>query len=181
MILVEGLGIFFETQVVICSRNLRNDWPKSRMNQVRNLSAWSLIMNVKYCDDRFEKFYASQEIWRVKTVPENSHQNGVAERMIRTILEHAQSMRIYVGLPKQFWAVAINTAVYLINKEPSVPMNYGILEETWTNKNINLNHMRTFDSISYFHIELSHKSKLDSKSRRCSFIGYKIDEYDYLF
>jgi len=39
----------------------------------------------------------------VKTVPENPHQNGVAERMNRTILERARSMRIHAGLLKQFW------------------------------------------------------------------------------
>ena len=43
----------------------------------------------EYCDDRFEEFYASRGIQRVKTVLRNPHQNGVAERMNRTILERA--------------------------------------------------------------------------------------------
>ena len=88
-------------------------------------------------------------------VPRNSHQNGVAEHKKRTILEHARSLRIHAGLPKQFWAYEVNTAVYMINREPSMPMNCGILEQIWTGNEVHLNHLRTFDCISYVHIELS--------------------------
>ena len=54
----------------------------------------------KYCDGKFEEFCASRKIRKVKTVPKNSHQIGVAERMNRTILEHSRSTRIHAGLPK---------------------------------------------------------------------------------
>ena len=46
---------------------------------------------------------------KVKTVHENPHQNGVVERMNKTIMERARSIRIHAGLPKQFWADAVNT------------------------------------------------------------------------
>jgi len=36
-------------------------------------------------------------------------------------------------------------------------------------------------SISNVYVELIHMSKLDPKSRRCIFIGYKTGEYDYRF
>ena len=97
----------------------------------------------------------------MKTVPENPLQNGVVERMNMTILECVRSMQIHADLPKQFWANAINTTVYLINTGPSVPLNCGISEETWTGKEVNLNHLRALSCISYVHIELSHKNKLD--------------------
>lgn len=50
--------------------------------------------------------------------------------MNRTILEHAKSMRIHSKLPKGFLVDAINTAIYLINREPSVALDTGVLEET---------------------------------------------------
>jgi len=46
----------------------------------------------EYYDGRFEEFCASQKIRRVKTALGNPHQNRVAERMNRTILEHVKSM-----------------------------------------------------------------------------------------
>jgi len=54
--------------------------------------------------------------------------------MTRTILERARSMRMHARLPKQFWEFAVNAAVYLINRGPSVPLNCEISEEAWTGK-----------------------------------------------
>ena len=64
----------------------------------------------------------------IKTVPGTPEQNGVAERMNRTLNERARCMRIQSGLPKMFWADAINTAAYLINRGPSVPLDYQLPE-----------------------------------------------------
>jgi len=46
----------------------------------------------EYYDDKFKEFCTSRGIRRVKIVPENPHQNGVAEHMNKTILERARSM-----------------------------------------------------------------------------------------
>ena len=69
-------------------------------------------------------------IHRGKMVLGNPQQNGVAEHMNKTILERSRSMQIHAGFPKLFWADAVNTTVYLINRGPSVPLNCGIPEET---------------------------------------------------
>jgi len=64
---------------------------------------------------------------------------------------------------------------------PSVPLNYEILEEIWTGKEVNLNYLYTFDCISYVYVELDRMSKLDPKSKRCVFIWYGTSEYGYRF
>ncbi|RVW68574.1 Retrovirus-related Pol polyprotein from transposon TNT 1-94 [Vitis vinifera] len=64
-----------------------------------------------------------------KTIPGTSQQNGVAKRTNRTLNERARSMRLHVGLPKTFWADVVNTVVYLINRGPSVPMEFRLPEE----------------------------------------------------
>ena len=89
--------------------------------------------------------------------------------MNMTILERARSMRIRAELRKQFWADAVNTTVYLINRGPSVALNCGIPEEAWTGKEVNLKRLRIFGYISY--MDLDHMSKLDTKSKTCIFIG----------
>ena len=84
----------------------------------------------KYCDSKFEEFCASRRIRKVRRVPKNPHQNKATERMKMTIiLEHSRSMRIHAGLPKQFWVDAVNTALYLINRGASVPLNCGVPQE----------------------------------------------------
>jgi len=44
-----------------------------------------------------------------------------------------------------------------------------------------MNHLCIFDCISYVHVELDRRSKLDLKSKGCIFIGYRTNEYDYWF
>ena len=67
-----------------------------------------------------------------KTILGTPQHNGVAERINRTLNEHARSMRLHTGLPKTFWANDVSTAAYLINRGPSVPMEFRLLEEVWS-------------------------------------------------
>ena len=54
------------------------------------------------------------------------HENGVLERMNRTIMERARCMRLHAILPLQFWVDAVNTTIYLINRGPSSSLDGGI-------------------------------------------------------
>ncbi|KAE8668800.1 TBC1 domain family member 15-like [Hibiscus syriacus] len=103
------------------------------------------------------------------------------KRMNKTLNKRAISMRIHVGLPKLLWAEAINTAAYLVNRGPSVPLDGGIPNEVWGEKEINLSHLRVFGCISYVHINSAERSKLDAKSNKCVFVGYGGDEFGYQF
>ena len=56
----------------------------------------------EYIDRGFKKYCAANGIMMKKTIPRTSQQNGVTERMNRTINEHARSMRLHSRLPKAF-------------------------------------------------------------------------------
>ena len=101
--------------------------------------------------------------------------------MNRTILEQARSMRIHTGLPKQFWANAVNTATYFINRDPSVPLGGELSKEAWTGKEVNLACLRIFGCTSYVHINSVDRTKLDPKSLKCTFIRYGVDYFGYRF
>ena len=75
----------------------------------------------------------------MKKVPRTPQENGVSERMNRTIMERARSMRLHAELPLQFWADAVDTAIYLINRGPSSALDGGIPEEAWTGIRGNFN------------------------------------------
>ncbi|KAE8693713.1 putative beta-D-xylosidase [Hibiscus syriacus] len=135
----------------------------------------------EYRNSRFRDFCANNGIKMETTVPMTPQQNGVAERINRTLNERGRSMRIHDGLPKLLWSEAINTAVYLINRGPSVPLDGGIPEGVWSRKEINISHLRVFGCISYVHINSTERSKLDTKSNKCVFVGYGGDEFDYWF
>ena len=135
----------------------------------------------EYRDNRFREFCANNGIKMEKTFPMTPQQNGVAERMNRTLNERARSMKIHAGLPKMFWAEAVNTVAYLINRGPSIPLDGKVPEEVWSEKAVNLSHLRVFGCISYVHIDSAERSKLDAKLNKCVFVGYGGDEFGYRF
>ena len=54
----------------------------------------------EYIDREFSEYCVSQRIRIEKTIPGTPQQNGVAERMNRTLNERARSMTLHAGLPK---------------------------------------------------------------------------------
>ena len=98
----------------------------------------------EYCSEDFDSYCSHNGIHREKTVPGTPQENGVSERMNKTIMEHARCMRLHAGLPLQFWPDTVNTTVYLINRGPSSALDGGILEEAWTGKHVKYSFFRTF-------------------------------------
>lgn len=133
----------------------------------------------EYEDTKFKKFCYEHGIRMERTVPGTPQHNGVAERMNRTLTERARSLRVQSGLPKNFWAEAVNTSAYLINRGPSVPLEHKIPEEVWSGKEVKLSHLRVFGCVAYVHISDQGRNKLDPKSKKCTFIGYGEDEFGY--
>ncbi|KAK3002865.1 hypothetical protein RJ639_020028 [Escallonia herrerae] len=81
----------------------------------------------EYRDGGFQEYCSNNGIRLIRTVKRTPQENGLAERMNRTIMERARCIRIHVDLPLQFWAAAMDTAVYLINRSPASALNGGIL------------------------------------------------------
>ena len=71
-----------------------------------------------------------------KTILGTPQQNGVTERMNRTLNERARTMRLHAGLSKTFWADAVSTVAYLINRGPSVPLEFRLPKEVWSGKKV---------------------------------------------
>ena len=69
----------------------------------------------EYTSKKFERYLKSEGIRHERTVPKTPEQNGVAERLNRTLVEMVRSMLIDANLPHKFWAEALSTAAYLKN------------------------------------------------------------------
>ena len=69
----------------------------------------------------------------------------------------------------------------MINRGPSVPLEFRIPEEVWSGKEVNRSYLKVFWCVSYVHIDSDARSKLDAKSRKCFFIGYGDETFGYRF
>ncbi|KAE8707081.1 hypothetical protein F3Y22_tig00110387pilonHSYRG00804 [Hibiscus syriacus] len=132
---------------------------------------------LKQKSEVFEKFklWKAEErgIQRHFTVRKTPQHNGVVERMNRSLNERARCLRLNAGLPKHFWAEAVNMACYLINRSPRASLAGKVAEEVWTGHDISFDNLRIFGCPAYVHVPADEISKLDAKSNECIFLGYK--------
>ena len=135
----------------------------------------------EYCSKEFDRYFSENGIRREKTVPGTPQENGVSERMNMTIMERARCTRLHVGFPLQFWADTIDTPVYLIKRGPSSSLDRGILEEAWIGEKVNYSFLKTFGCEAFTHINKENRTKLEVKSKKCTFIGYGVNDFFIAF
>ena len=133
----------------------------------------------EYVSAEFEKYLKTEGVRHQLTVPKTPEQNGVAERMNRTLVEAVRSMLADAKLPHRFWAEALSTAVYLRNRSPTKVVKGMTPFEAWTGEKPNVDHLRAFGCAAYAHVAKDERHKLDAKSRRCVLLGYGTETKGY--
>ncbi|KAH9734072.1 Integrase catalytic domain-containing protein [Citrus sinensis] len=126
----------------------------------------------EYTDGEFLAFCKQEGIQRQFTVAYTPQQNGVAERMNRTLTERIRAMLRTAGLPNSFWAEAAKTACYIVNRSPSTAIGLKTTMEMWTGKLADYSYLHAFGCPVYVMYNAQERTKLDPKSRRCIFLGY---------
>jgi len=99
-------------------------------------------------------------------------QNGVSERMNRTLLEKTRAMQSMAGLTKSFWAKVVKTTCYVINRSPSTVIDLKTPMEMWNGKPADYSSLHIFGCLVYVMYNSQERLKLDPKSRKCIFLGY---------
>ena len=74
------------------------------------------------------------------------------------------------NLSNGFWAEALNTTIFLKNRSPTKSLEFKTPYEALYGFKLKL--LRVFGSKEFAHIPKEDRRKLDSKSIRCTFIGY---------
>ncbi len=135
----------------------------------------------EYLSAAFVDFLKSKGIRYELSVPHSPQQNGVAERMNRTLMESARSMISHAGLPNSYWAEAVGTAAYVKNRVPtsSLKVEKRTPYEKWYGRKPKLNHLRVFGCAAYAHVPSNQRQKLDKKSIKYRFVGYSKESKGY--
>ena len=124
----------------------------------------------EYTSKQFDTYLKKEGVRHELTIPKTPEQNGVAERMNRTLIEMTRAM-IY-EMPHKFWAEAVNTAVYLKNRSPTAAIPGMTPYEALKGEKPDVSDLKSFGCDCYVHVPKDERRKLDSKSRKCMFMGY---------
>ncbi|KAA0062924.1 retrotransposon protein, putative, Ty1-copia subclass [Cucumis melo var. makuwa] len=106
---------------------------------------------------------------RHRTVAYTLQQNGVAERMNRTLMERVRCMISEAKISENFWAEALATATYTVNRSPCVSIDMKTPEERWTGATPKLFNLKPFGCTAYVYIK---QNKIEPRALKCMFIGY---------
>jgi Reverse transcriptase (RNA-dependent DNA polymerase)/Integrase core domain/gag-polypeptide of LTR copia-type len=132
----------------------------------------------EYTNNKLQIFLQSKGISHQTSCVGTPQQNGVAERKNRHLLEITRALLFSANLPKEYWAVAICTSCYLINRLPSHILGIKSPLEILYNRKIGISHLRVFRCVCYVHSQEG--NKLDPRAHKCIFFGYSSVKKGYI-
>jgi hypothetical protein len=133
----------------------------------------------EFKNSQIEGFLEDEGIKHEFSSPYTPQQNGVVERKNRTLLDMTRTMLDEYKTPDRFWAEAINTACYSINRL----YLHRILKKTsyklLTGKKPNVSYFRVFGSKCFILVKRGIKSKFAPKAIEGFLLGYDSNTRAY--
>ncbi|CDO78192.1 hypothetical protein BN946_scf184635.g2 [Trametes cinnabarina] len=125
----------------------------------------------EFLSNEFKSFLRSEGIALDTTAPESSAQNGIAERLHRTVLDRARAMRIAAELPKCLWPQAVAHVIYLKNRLPMRALNGRTPYEVWMGEKPDVGNLQEWGTRCWVLTSSEKRSKLDPRSEPMHFVG----------
>jgi hypothetical protein len=104
--------------------------------------------------------------------PYTSAQNGKAELVLRTLNNSMHTLLLHASMPASYWAEALATACYLLNRRPSSAIHSEIPFTHLYRKSPSYDHLRIFGYLCYPNLQATSAHKLAPRSTACVFLGY---------
>ena len=128
----------------------------------------------EYTSRAFKQYLSKKGIRHQKTVPYTPMQNGVAERINRTIQERVTTMLQHSGLKLEFWVV------YSVNLSSSKAIRLEVPQALWSRKEPTYDRFHIFGCEAYAFIPREKTTKLSAHATKCIFLSYGADgEFGY--
>ncbi|MCH89137.1 copia-type polyprotein, partial [Trifolium medium] len=127
----------------------------------------------------FKSFCKEEGIKRQLTTSYTPHQNGVAERKNRTVMNMVCCMLYAKKVPKLFCTEAANWTFYLLNRCPTHAVKNITPQEAWSGVKPSVEHLRVWGCIANVHILEAKRGKLDDKSFPCIMLGVSDESKGY--
>jgi transposase InsO family protein len=146
-------------------------WHKAVTVQTGNTLRILVTDNGELVSNAMRSWCDSLGIDHQLTAPYTSAQNGRVERLHRTILGKARTMRIACNAPGNLWDEFCSTAAYLTNLTAATANQGRTPYELWFGRLPSLSHLREIGCSAYA-LHTPSPSKIYARSLSCILIGY---------
>lgn len=157
------------------------------------LKAWEMAREAEtglkvgtYITDRGELRSAEMREWlksrgtdHLFTAPYTSSHIGRVERMHRTLMAKARTMRLYANLPAYLWDELYLTATHLQAKTTTRSLQDVTPWERWHERKPDYSYMREIGCKAFVLIQNKHNPKIFERSIECVLIGYDAKSKAY--
>ena len=171
MIFQDIHGLFLWKIKVILLSILKHLSKEFKTLKIWKLNIWS-DHGGEFKNEVFETFCKKKGINHNFTFPRTPQQNGVVERKNRTLQECARTLLNGCSLPKHFWAEAVATACYVLNRISIRPLTKNTSYELFNNKKPNISYFKIFGSKCFILNTKDQLGKFDPKADEGIFFGY---------
>lgn len=143
--------------------------PTLRVNTLRS----------EYTSDAFKSYCRNHGIHRQLTIGYSPHQNGLAKRKNKTLLEGIRTIVTGTLLPKSLWEEIARTTNYIQNRSPTKALKLLTPEEAFIGVKPNLAHLRIIGCLAYCHILDNKRTKFNPKVVPTILVGYDEESKAY--
>jgi hypothetical protein len=134
---------------------------------------------MEFKNSQIEGFLEEEGIKHEFSSPYTPQQNGVVERKNRTLIDMARTMLDEYKTPDRFWAKAINTACYSINRLYLHRILKKTSYELPTGKKPNVSYFRVFGSKCFILVKRGRKYKFAPKAVEGFLLGFDSNTRAY--
>ena len=129
---------------------------------------------------KFDLFCSKYGISHNFSAPRTPQQNGVVERKNRTLEDMSRTMLLEINLPKYFWAEAINTSNYILNRCLIRPILKKTPYELFKGRVPKISYFKPFGCNCFVHNNgKDNLGKFDARSDPAIFLGYSLNSKAY--
>ena len=130
----------------------------------------------EYTSHAFREFCALLGIEVQNTAPYSPAQNGGAERLNRTLIDHVIAMLVGADLPRSIWPYAVAHFTWIKNRIPTRALSESITPyEIFLGTKPKFGHLVPFGQQVWVLDERPGRTKFDSRSRQFPFLGFSDD------
>jgi len=127
----------------------------------------------EYTSNEFCHLLQQEGIVIQSTIPYTPQSNGVSERANCTIIGTMRALLQAVSAPKEYWAEAAMTALYVHNRLPTCAIQTGFTPyELWHGRKPIYEHLWVWGCVAYAQVLKETRKKMDKEAQKCIFIGY---------